>query len=98
MKHFFYRLIAPRPDFHLSMTETEAQAMQQHMIYWRELVDKKQAIIYGPVFDPKGVFGMAIVETEEDDEVENIALHDPAVSSRVCTYEMVPMQVGGVRE
>ena len=71
--------------------------MQEHMAYWRELTNKKNAIVYGPVFDPKGVYGMAVIEVNNQEEADEIANNDPAVASKVCSFELIPMQVGMTR-
>jgi uncharacterized protein YciI len=97
-KFFFYKLYPPRPTFHLDMNEEEKTVMQQHMQYWAKLTDQRNAIVYGPVFDPTGVFGMAVIEVDSDEEANNISKQDPAVSSHVCTSELIPMQVGLIRK
>jgi uncharacterized protein YciI len=79
------------------MSDDEKQAMQTHMGYWAELTNKKISIVYGPVFDPAGVYGMAVVELDEHEDHNAIGNNDPAVSSGVCTFQMIPMQVGMTR-
>jgi hypothetical protein len=37
------------------MTETERKVMQEHALYWKDLTDKRIAVAFGPVLDPKGV-------------------------------------------
>ena len=71
--------------------------MQQHAAYWAQLTADKKAIIYGPVFHEEGVFGIAIIEVATDDEANEIAQNDPAISSNVNTYELSPMVVGLIR-
>ena len=97
-KFFLYKLNPPRPTFHLDMSEEEKSAMQRHMQYWVQLTDQKFSILYGPVFDPNGVFGMAVIEVNSDEEANAISTGDPAVSSGVCTYELIPMQIGMIRK
>lgn len=95
-KYYFYKLIAPRPTFHLDMSSDEQKIMEEHMAYWEEIMKKRIGIIYGLVYDPEGVFGMAIIETEDDPNF--IAKNDPAVKTGVCTYSIYPMQIGMMRE
>ena len=95
--HFFYKLIAPRPDFHLTMDVKEETAMKSHMAYWAALFEKKKVIVYGPVFDPDAVYGMAIIEVDSEEEADLIKNNDPAVASGVCTATVFPMQVGMAR-
>jgi uncharacterized protein YciI len=80
------------------MNDDEKSVMQQHMQYWANLTDQRNAIVYGPVFDPAGVFGMAVIEVDTDDEARNISEQDPAVSSTICTCQLLPMQVGLLRK
>lgn len=98
MKHFFYKLIPPRPDFHLTQNEHEKAIMQQHATYWTDLTAHKKAIIYGPVFHKEGVSGIAIIEAETDEEANEIAKNDPAISSKLNTYELSPMMIGLIRK
>jgi uncharacterized protein YciI len=96
-KHFLYKMYPPRSSFHLDQDEDEKKTMKQHMDYWKELTNKKNAIIYGPVFDPNGVYGMAVIEVINEEKAEDIAKGDPAVLSKICTCELIPMQVGMIR-
>ena len=66
-KYFLCKLIPPRPTFAQDMTEAEAKLMQQHAAYWKDLMDRGLVVIFGPVADPKGVYGVAILELEEED-------------------------------
>jgi len=95
--HFFYKLIAPRPDFHLTMNEIERTTMNEHKDYWAGLFNNKNVIVYGPVFDPDGVYGMAVFVAEDDEEATSIKNDDPAVASGICTAAVFPMQVGMAR-
>jgi uncharacterized protein YciI len=97
-RHFLYKLIAPRPTFHLDMNDAEKEAMGRHMGYWAALTEKRTSVVYGPVFDPNGVYGMAVVELNENEDANDIGSNDPAVSSGICTFELIPMQVGMMRQ
>jgi hypothetical protein len=63
MKYFLYKLLPPRPTFPQDMTEAEGELIQEHINYWKTLVDKRIAVIFGPVADPRGIYGLAIIET-----------------------------------
>lgn len=96
--HFFYRLNAPRIDFHLTMTENEQRVMGEHMTYWSELFNKGYVVVYGPVFDPSGVYGMAVLELNTKEEADTIKTNDPGVTSGICTGVILEMQAGMVRK
>jgi hypothetical protein len=52
MHYFLYKPIPPRPTFPQDMTEAEKKLMQEHILYWQNLADRKIAVIFGPVLDP----------------------------------------------
>lgn len=79
MKYFLYKLLPPRPTFPQDMTEAEGELMQEHINYWKTLVDKRIAVIFGPVADPRGIYGLAIIETEEESIAQDIRFSDPAI-------------------
>ena len=53
--------------------------MEKHISYWKQLAERRIALFFGPVLDPKGVYGLAIVEVQEETLVNNIAINDPAI-------------------
>jgi uncharacterized protein YciI len=89
-KPFLLKLFAPRVTFHLDMTEAERAVMQEHGVYWRGLLDQGVAVAYGPVLDPKGSWGVAIMEVEDAAAAENVACNDPAGKSGMH-IEVYPM-------
>lgn len=91
MPHFMFKLIAPRPTFAMDMNEEEKKLMQQHAIYWNDLLAKGTALIYGPVLDPKGAYGLAIIEAANDMEAKAICTNDPTLKAGLHTYELYPM-------
>jgi uncharacterized protein YciI len=92
MGYFHLKLIAPRPTFPFDMSEAEKTAMNAHAQYWRGLAEKKLAVAVGPVFDPKGPWGMAVVETENEAEAEALGEADPVVKALLgFRYEVAPI-------
>jgi uncharacterized protein len=86
-----YRLVAPRPTFAQDMTADEGAVMAEHAAYWHGLVDAGSAVLFGPVADPAGFWGLAVVETGSAADAERIRDEDPAVARGVCHGEMHPM-------
>ncbi|WP_433798223.1 YciI family protein [Actinomycetospora sp. CA-084318] len=86
-----YRLIAPRPTFAQDMTAEEVAVMAEHAGYWHGLVERGTAVLFGPVADPAGFWGLAVVETDSAEEAERVRDADPAVVRGVCRGEMHPM-------
>ena len=72
MNYFLYRLIPPRPSFARDMTEAEATIRQEHFAYWLGLLEKRKVVV-GPVLDPKGTYGIALLEVEDEALAENLA-------------------------
>ncbi|PWT75917.1 MAG: hypothetical protein C5B59_07700 [Bacteroidetes bacterium] len=91
-KNFFIRLIPPRPSFSVDMNEEERKIMQEHVNYWRELLDKDFAIVYGPVFDPAGGYGIGIVQAPMEENVREIMDRDPTKSGLNFTFEIFEMR------
>lgn len=83
MEYFLYKLTPPRPTFPQDMTEAEGKVMQDHIAYWQKLSNRKIAIIFGPVMDPSGVYGIAIIEAENEHAVEEISAEDPVIKARI---------------
>jgi len=97
MSYFVYKLIPPRPTFAADMNDAEAATMGDHADYWQRQFGEGRVVVYGPVSDPSGTWGLAVVEAETEDAVRAIAAKDPAVESGVCTFEAFPMAAAIVR-
>ena len=89
-QQFFLRLIAPRPTFMLDMTQDEKAIMQNHIGYWTTFLNKGIAIVFGPVLDPKGGYGIGIVSVDSEDHLKEIIANDPA--NGLNQYEYYPMR------
>jgi uncharacterized protein YciI len=97
MATFVFRLKAPRPTFALDMTDEEREIMASHAAYWRPLVDAGQMVIFGPVLDSTGSWGLGVVEAEDEDELRSFAAGDPVVISGTASIEVGKMLAGFVR-
>jgi len=85
---FLFRLIPPRDDFAQTMTADEQQVMARHSQYWQELLTAGKVVVYGPVADPEGVWGLGIVRATSRGEVLELGDDDPSVSAGVNTFEV----------
>jgi uncharacterized protein len=81
---FVFRLQAPRPTFALDMSEEERQIMVRHAAYWQPLIDSGQMVIFGPVLDASGSWGLGVVEADDEDELRAFAAGDPVVPAHRC--------------
>jgi uncharacterized protein YciI len=92
MANFFFKLVAPRPTFPADMTPAEGELMQQHVVYWRKWMDAGHVVAFGPVADPKGVFGIAVVRLDEGTDPQAVGDGDPVVAAGIgFSYEIYPM-------
>ncbi len=82
MPHFLCKLKPPRPTFVTDMTPEEALIMRRHREYWTPRVESGVVIAMGPVADPSGGYGVAIVEASSLATLEAMQASDPAITSR----------------
>ena len=90
---YLYRLLPPRPTFSQDMTPPEAEVMERHVGYWQDLLNRGVAVAFGPVLHPEEPWGLGLLELDDEQDAQAIGERDPAVQSRTCTYEVVPMQL-----
>lgn len=88
-KYFAIKLLPNRPDFAQTMTDTERSIMQQHIVYWKEYMEKGIMLVFGPVLDPSGVYGLGIIAVESEDQIPELLNNDPA--SKINKYEYYQM-------
>jgi len=88
--HFFLKLIASRPTFAQDMTPDERAIMNQHVIYWKALMADGKVVVFGPVMDPAGPYGMGVVSVGSEPEVQELMASDPATA--ILRYECYPMR------
>ena len=97
MTTFVFRLKAPRPTFALDMTDEEREVMGRHAAYWQPLVENGQMVVFGPVLDSTGSWGLGVVEAEDEDEILAFAAGDPVVTTGTAAIEVGRMLAGFVR-
>jgi uncharacterized protein YciI len=98
MQYFFLKLIPPRPTFFQDITDEERAIMQEHGNYWKTLVDRGVVIVFGPVFEPTGVYGIGVIEANAEEEVRDLIANDPVRKADLGKHEYYPMRVGAVRK
>ena len=86
MPHFFLKLVAPRPTFAMDMNEAEKAMMQQHFLYWKGRQDKGEVVVFGPVMDAAGPYGMGVIEAADDAAARAFAAGDPAMKAN-CGFK-----------
>ena len=89
-KHFFLKLNPPRASFMADMTDAEKSIMLQHVEYWKPFVNNGTVIVLGPVFDPAGGFGIAVVGVNDESQLAELISNDPA--NGLNRYDVFPMR------
>ena len=89
-KSFFLKLNPPRASFMQDMNAQEKEVMQKHVAYWAPFVNDGTVIVLGPVMDPKGGFGIAVVQVDDEAHLQRLIAADPA--NGLNSYEFYPMR------
>lgn len=76
--HYTLYLNPPRPTFVQDMTDDERKIMQQHIAYWNDYMSKGMVLVFGPVLDPKGAYGLGIIEVDTEQQMQDMIANDPA--------------------
>ena len=98
MPTYLYKLTPPRPTFPSDITAAEGVAMEQHFGYWGNQMSRGAAVVFGPVADPKGTYGIAIVNAPNEADAKRICTGDPAVTAKLgFTFEVHEMPNAVVR-
>ncbi len=92
MPYFLLRLRHRRASFPFDADAAEKAAMAAHSAFWLTQTERGRALAVGPVFDPAGAWGMALVEVADDDEARDLLSKDPVIEADLgFTYEVLPV-------
>jgi uncharacterized protein YciI len=98
MPVFFCRMNPPRADFAQTMTEAERALMGRHAAYLKAAQEKGIAVLFGPVGDPKGAWGLCVLECADMAEARGLTDNDPTVQSgQDFSYEVYPILSANLR-
>jgi uncharacterized protein len=97
MATFVLRLIAPRPDFAQTLTDAEREIMGSHAAHWRPYIERGDMVVFGPVRTEADTYGLAVVETDDEQALRDFAAQDPVVTTGTGTFEFGRMASGRVR-
>jgi len=85
-QYFFLKLNPCRPDFAQTMSDDEQQIMMNHIAYWKDLMSKGKVVVFGPVLDPRSVYGVGVIVADNEDEVKTFIANDPATKINIYEY------------
>ncbi len=92
MAYILCRLVAPRPTFPADMTAAEGEAMAAHGAYWAREAQAGRAIAVGPVLDPAGAWGLALVEAADLEAARALTRADPIDTAELgFRYDHLPV-------
>jgi uncharacterized protein len=97
MATFVFRLISPRPTFAFDMNDEERAVMARHAAHWQAYLDSGKMVVFGPVVDGTGSWGLGVVEAEHEEELRSFADSDPVVTTGTGKIELARMLFGFVR-
>jgi uncharacterized protein YciI len=97
MATFVFRLIAPRPTFALDMSDEERDIMGRHAAHWAPYLESGQMVVFGPILDGTGSWGLGVVEADNEQELRLFADKDPVVTTGTAKIELGSMLGGFVR-
>jgi uncharacterized protein YciI len=98
MPHYLCKLRPPRATFMADMTSDEELLMRAHREYWTPMVETGVVVAMGPVADPAGGYGVAIIEAASAAALEAMQEADPVVAAaRGFFYENLVMLKIAVR-
>jgi uncharacterized protein len=95
---FVLRLIAPRPNFAQTITDSEREIMNSHAAHWRPYLERGDLVVFGPVLTDADSYGLAVVETDDEQALREFAAQDPVVTTGTAGFEVGRLAAGHVRE
>jgi uncharacterized protein len=98
MPAFVLRLIARRPDFARTMTDAEREIMNRHAAHWGPYLERGDLVVFGPILTDESSYGLAVVETDDEQALREFAAQDPVVTTGTADFEVGRMAAGHVRE
>ena len=98
MPTFVLRLIAPRPRFAETLTDSEREVMSRHATHRAPYLERGDMVVFGPVLTDEDSFGLAVVDTDDEQALREFAAQDPVVTSGTATFEFGRLAAGHVRE
>ena len=88
MPTFVLRLIAPRPNFAQTMTEAEREIMNRHAAHWRPYLERGNMVVFGPILTDDDSYGLAVVETDDEQALRDFAAQDLVVTTGTAAFEL----------
>ncbi len=92
-RQFLLRMEPLRKDFTVeNMTAAEQAVVAGHLAYLNSLFDKGVLTFAGQVFDPKGLWGITVVNAPNAETAKRILNEDPSIKNKVFQGEVIPFR------
>ena len=73
--------------------------MERHFEYWGDQLSRGAAVLFGPVADPKGAYGIAVLDVENEEKARNVCANDPVLITKLgFTFGLYEMPNAVVRK
>lgn len=93
VRQFLLRIEPIRKDFTLqNITEAERPVVGEHGAYLTGLFAKGTLTFAGQAFDPKGLFGIYVVNAPDSESAKAILNGDPLIKGKLFTGEAIPFR------
>jgi uncharacterized protein YciI len=79
MRYFFCKLHSPRATFPGDITPQELALMKEHSSYWRQQMQQGRVVVFGPVGDPAGAYGILVLQLPDGEAAEPLLANDPVI-------------------
>jgi uncharacterized protein YciI len=85
---FVIRLKAPRPRFAQTLTDAEREIMARHAAHWQPYLQRGDMVAFGPVLTDEDSYGLAVLETDDEQALRDFAAQDPVVTTGTASFEL----------
>ncbi len=72
--------------------------MGSHGAHWRLYLERGDMVVFGPVLADEDSYGLAAVDTDDEQALREFAGHDPVVTTGTAAFELGRLASGHVRE
>ena len=93
--NFVYIVKPLKNNFNETATDEENRIVHEHFVYLKKLLEENTLILAGPELNAK--FGIAVLETDSEEEAADIMQNDPAVAKGVFSAQLFPFRVSLLR-
>jgi uncharacterized protein YciI len=72
--------------------------MNRHAAHWQPYLERGQMVVFGPVLTSDNSYGLAVVQTDDEQALREFAERDPVVTTGTAGFEFGRLAAGHVRE